>query len=132
MERSLKRRLVGAKAPRQLQNFLDQHLPALETPASAAGGKRRAERVRGQMLEPFLRGHDASLLSETARVEWGDNSNGQGLSHLQIALRGVSRHVGAGPVLRADAAARSGARRAPFQRPSHRWQGGRLQTGALY
>lgn len=72
MERALARRLVGAKAPRYVQDFLAQHLPALETPISAAAWKKRAERVRAQMLELFLRGHDARLLTEQPRVEWGE------------------------------------------------------------
>ncbi len=71
MERSLQRRLVGAKAQRQLQDFLGQHLPALATPVSAAAWKKRAAHVRAQMLELFFQGHDAGLLTEQPRVEWG-------------------------------------------------------------
>ena len=68
MERALARRLVGAKAPRYVQDFLAQHLPAFETPSSAAVWQRRAARVRAQMLELFLQGHAASLLTEQPRV----------------------------------------------------------------
>jgi S-adenosylmethionine:diacylglycerol 3-amino-3-carboxypropyl transferase len=49
MERALARRLVGAKAQRYVQDFLAQHLPALETPTSAAVWQKRAARVRTQM-----------------------------------------------------------------------------------
>ena len=72
MRTLLQRRLIGQTASRQLQALLSAHLPVLEQPTSAARWRRRAERVRRQMLTLFFRGHADGLLDETPRVEWTD------------------------------------------------------------
>lgn len=72
MRTLLQRRLIGQTAARQLQALLAAHLPVLEQPTSAARWRRRAERVRQQMLTLFFRGHADGLLDEAPRVEWTD------------------------------------------------------------
>ncbi len=89
MDRALSRRLVGNKAQRQLLAYLGEHLPTLETPASAGAWKRRAERLRPQLLELFFRGHKDGLLDEEPRVEWGDTINtGKGYRICKLRYEG--------------------------------------------
>ena len=71
MERTLSRRLLGKRtASRELLAFLDERLPRLQRPSSAAAWKRRATKARAAVLELFLRGHPAGVLEEQPRVEW--------------------------------------------------------------
>ncbi|MFH1571286.1 MAG: hypothetical protein ABIL09_25075, partial [Gemmatimonadota bacterium] len=72
MERALRRPLLGKTPQRQLLAFLDQRLPRLQRPPSAAAWQRRADGVRAAVLDTFLRGHPAGLLEAAPAVVWGE------------------------------------------------------------
>ena len=71
MPSPLTRRLLPRNAThREWLTVLDERLPRLETPTSADAWRRRAARVRADMLDLFVAGHPKGLLEAAPRIEW--------------------------------------------------------------
>ena len=65
MQRSLQRKLLGRNTARNAWlHMLDERLPRLEAPTTAAAWARHARQTRADLLDLFFQGHPRELLQE--------------------------------------------------------------------
>jgi hypothetical protein len=90
MQRSLQRKLLGRNTARNAWlHMLDERLPRLEAPTTAAAWARHARQTRADLLDLFFQGHPRELLQEPPRVEWrGTIAGGEGYRIRKLRYEG--------------------------------------------
>lgn len=91
MQRLLQRRLLGTNGARNAWlDVMDECLPRLQAPTTAAAWTKRASQARRDMLALFFAGHPAGLLDEEkVRIQWrGIVDSGEGYRVRKLRYEG--------------------------------------------